>query len=67
MALKLKLEGDILEVTEITMSANETRKFSWFYNIKTWEYREQGHDHFWPMDDGQIDWVKKHYLPKVQP
>ena len=65
MSLEFKLEGDILEVIETVTTFHHTKKFSWFYRVSDWTYREQDQTEFQPMSEGQRAWVEKYYLPKV--
>lgn len=62
--LTFKLVGDILEVEELILTFTETKKNIVQYNIRNWEARVNN-EPFQPMTEGSIQWVKKHYLPKV--
>ena len=62
--LTFQLVGNILEVTETTFTFTSTSKNVTEYNINTWESRTNK-DPFVPMTESSINWVKKHYLPKV--
>jgi hypothetical protein len=62
--------NEILHVTETIMSPNKTKISHWYHNIKTWMVSSQGREGDAPdrsMTKSSIEWVKKHYLPKVQP
>jgi hypothetical protein len=65
--LSFKLEGDILEVKEVSMSWNKTNISYWYYDIVNWLDNANGKKE--PLDrkvcPAQIEWVKKYYLPKV--
>lgn len=66
--LSFKLEGDILEVTEVMHSFYGTKRTYWYYDIKTWRkssYGKEGDPPDTKMLDDEIDWVIKYYLPKV--
>lgn len=68
MALHIKLEGDILEVVESIHSFHNTRKTYWYYNVREWKRSITGYQNAvveTPMTDREIQWVKDHYLPKV--
>lgn len=68
MALELRLEGDILEIKETICGWAGTRISFWYYNIRNWtvsSHGKKGDKPDRPMDEGQIAWVQKHYLPKV--
>lgn len=68
MALQYKLEGNILEVKETLMSFHDTRVSYWYYDIDKWlvsRFGKRGEAPVQPMDQSAIEWVKKHYLPKV--
>lgn len=70
MALQFRLEGDILEVTETLMSFHNTRVSYWYYDIKRWlvsSFGKQGDRPDRVMCSGQIEWVRKYYLPHVKP
>lgn len=68
MALQYKLEGNILEVKETLMSFHETRVSYCYYDIDKWlvsRFGKRGEVPVHPMAPSAIEWVKKHYLPKV--
>lgn len=70
MALTFKLEGDILEVRQELYGAGATRISHWYYDIKRWMVSSFGKNGDQPdrhMTASQILWVRRHYLPKVQP
>ena len=66
--LDLKLTGAILTIIESTHTFNKTDKRFWYYNIETWYKNRNGKEHE-PIDlecdQNCINWVKKHYFPKV--
>ena len=65
--LSFKLDGDILEVKEVTMSFKDTKISYWHYDIVNWMDNANGKKS--PLDrkvdPKRIEWVKKYYLPKV--
>lgn len=66
--LSFKLDGDILEVKEVSMSFFKTQTLYFYYDIKNWFVSSHGKQHDKPdrpCSQSGIDWVKKHYLPKV--
>ena len=68
MALRYNLTGDILGVTEYTHSFFETKVFHIYYDIKNWKQSLSGKKDapiVLDMDEASIEWVRKHYLPKV--
>lgn len=68
MALRIKLEGDILEVVESIHSFHDTQKTYWYYNVREWRRSitgKEGADVKVPMTAREIQWVKDHYLPKA--
>lgn len=68
MALDLTLNGDILEVKETLMGWTDTRISYWYYDIKKWLKSlngRHGDKAILPMLDGDIAWVRNHYLPRV--
>lgn len=68
MALELRLEGDILEIKETICGWTGTRISFWYCDIRNWvvsSHGKKGDKPDRPMTDGQIAWVKRHYLPKI--
>lgn len=68
MALRIRLEGDILEVKSTIIGWKTTVIQYWYYDIRNWtvsSHGKKGDKPDRPMDEGQIAWVQKHYLPKV--
>lgn len=66
--LTFKLDGDILEVKEVTMNFFKTQTLYFYYDIKNWLVSSHGKKNDKPdreMDQSGIDWAKKYYLPKV--
>ena len=65
--LELKLEGDILQLKEISMGWHDAKVTYWHYDIKNWMDNASGKRE--PlnkeMSQGSIAWVKKYYLPLV--
>lgn len=67
--LQFKLTGNILEVTEAIFSWHETKITYWYYDIKNWIKSSTGRKDSKPdrkMNDADIAWVKKYYIPKVK-
>jgi hypothetical protein len=66
--LEFKLIGSDLTVIERLHSFTETRTSFWYYNIDTWCKNRNGKENE-PIDlecdQRNIDWVKKHYFPRV--
>ena len=68
MALRYALNGEVLHVVETINHATRTRVRHWYYDIKTWMVSSHGREGDLPdraMTQSGIDWVRKHYLPKV--
>jgi hypothetical protein len=69
MALSFKLEGDVLEIHQTILTWNKTHHQFWYYNIRTWmvsSHGRKGDTPDRPMTRLDIDWVKEHYLSKLQ-
>lgn len=68
MALKYALDGNILHVTETTFTATRDIVRHWYYDIAAWMKSSNGREGDTPnrnMTSGDIEWVRKHYFPKV--
>jgi hypothetical protein len=66
--LTFKLNGNILEVIETTMTFNNTLKSYWYYDIINWRKSStgrQGAKIDRDIEPRQIEWIKKHYYSKV--
>jgi hypothetical protein len=69
MSLAYKLSGNILEVKETRINWTSTQITFWYYDIENWLVSSHGRSNevpTRPMQQDSIDWVKKHYLPKVK-
>ena len=68
--LQFKLSDDgVLEVIENQMSAKKTKVTYWYFNLRIWVKSQLGVKDEPPsqvMTQEQIDWVRKHYVPKVE-
>ncbi len=63
--LVFDLQGTILEVTE---TCNPEWDRTWYYDIENWlvsSHGKKGDTPDRPMTAEAIEWVQKHYLPKV--
>lgn len=68
MALSYELNGNILHVTETLHGGTNTKVNHWYYDIQNWMKSSHGREGDIPdrkMNENDIAWVKKHYLPKV--
>lgn len=68
MPYKCEIEGDILIVEETLMSWRGSKTNVFFFDIVNWKRRhyrdmESIYDH--PLTESQIQWIKNHYIPKV--
>ena len=66
--LEFSKTGDILEVIESILFLNKTKTLYWYYDVKNWKqssFGKKGDNPDREMTDNAIEWVKKHYLPKV--
>lgn len=66
--LLFKLNENILEVTEVIHSWNESKYSYWYYDIVNWRKSSNGKENDLinrDMTEMDIIWVKKYYLPKV--
>lgn len=66
--LTFKLNDNILEIIETTHTFNQTYKSYWYYDIINWRKSstgQQGSKIDRDIEPWQIEWVKKHYFPKV--
>ena len=67
-----KVNDDILEVKETTMSFIKTFVRYSYYNIKTWYKSDVVKEPtnnpvcFIKMSENSINWVKKYYIPKIE-
>ena len=66
--LTFKLNDNILEVVETSMSFTQTLKSYWYYDIVSWRKSSTGEagaviDR--DIEPWQIEWIKKYYFPKV--
>ena len=69
MALALNLTGDILHVRETQVTGRGTKTAHWYYNVQNWAVSSHGREGDIPdrpMTPSAIEWVQKHYLPKVE-
>ncbi len=69
MALSYKLEGDVLEIHQTIHTFHKTYHQFWYYNIKTWmtsSHGRKGDTPDRPMTQPDIDWMKQHYLSKLE-
>jgi hypothetical protein len=69
MSLSFKLSGNILEVKETRVNWTATHVTFWYYDVENWLVSSTGRSNevpTRPMQQDSIDWVKKHYLPKVK-
>ena len=67
--LEFKISGDILEVKETIIGFTISSYSYWYYNIKEWTCSLNGYKNEQPskpMTTEGIEWVRKHYLPKIQ-
>lgn len=67
LAIKM-VSDDVIEVKETLFSYSANRVTHWYYNIKEWKKSSRGKEGETPdriMNEQDINWVKKHYLPKV--
>ena len=63
--LRIKRNGDVVEVIETVMGWDRTDISYWYYNVKKWMKSATGKKNApmtTVMDQGSIDWVKKHYI-----
>jgi hypothetical protein len=68
MALKIERNGDLLQVIETIHSFTSTRRTYWYYDVGIWWKSSRGREGDIPdrpMTPEDIEWVQKHYLPKV--
>ncbi|KVP65612.1 hypothetical protein WJ96_04395 [Burkholderia ubonensis] len=68
LTFKMDASG-LLEVTETIMSATTTKVAHWYFDTRNWLASGLGLKNEtpkWPMREEEIQWVKQHYLPKVQ-
>ncbi len=68
MALSFKLTGKVLEVREDLHSFHKTTTSFWYYDIELWLsslHGKKGDTPEKPMNEADIAWVKKYYLPMV--
>ena len=66
--LDFSLKDSILTVVETLHSNKDTKKYYWYYDIDTWHKNRNGRVNEtidYAMDEGSINWVKKHYFSKV--
>lgn len=66
--LSFELNGDILHVTETTMSFTRDYVSHIYYDTKNWLVSSRhtlGAKPDLPMTEDSIAWVKQNYLPKV--
>lgn len=68
MALKFNRTGNILHVIETTHSLIKTQVRHWYYDVQNWRcssHGREGDEIDRDMHPEAIEWVEKHYLPKV--
>lgn len=66
--LSFKLNGNILEVIETTMSFNQDLKSYWYYDIVNWRKSSTGKQGAMidrDIEAWQVEWIKQHYFSKV--
>lgn len=66
--LTYRQDGDILEVTETTMSWTDTKKSFWYYDINSWFKSSTGKCNApcdRKMSESDKQWVEKYYLAKM--
>jgi hypothetical protein len=66
--LECNLNGAILEVKESLLGWTDTKVSFWYYDVENWTRsltgkRDEAPSE--PMRPDEIDWAKKHYLPKA--
>ena len=65
--LRFKRTGNVIEVEETLHGYNSTSVHYRYYNLVTWMKSSTGEKDAeldFRMDQGSIDWAKKHYLPR---
>lgn len=68
MALEIVLNGDILEVVEVTHSFHATTRSYWYHDIKKWMSSSHGRKGDVPdrtTTPEAIEWIKQYYLLRV--
>lgn len=70
--LEFQVKNNILEIKETLMGASRDKVGFTYYCLKTWTVCNRGDPQpfergsLWPpADNGSIEWVIKHHLPKV--
>jgi hypothetical protein len=66
--LTYRKDGDILEVTETTMSFTSDSKSYWYYDINSWFKSSTGKRNApcdRKMSESDKAWVEKYYLAKM--
>jgi hypothetical protein len=66
--LTFKLNGNILEVIETTMTFHQDLKSYWYYDLVSWRKSSTGRQGAMidrDIEPWQIEWIKKHYYSKV--
>ena len=66
--LKFSKTGNIVEVIEELIFFDKKKVLYWYYDVKNWRqssFGKKGDSPDREMSDGAIQWVKKHYLPKI--
>lgn len=61
----VKKKDDVITVTEILHSFRGDRLMTFHYNLSAGTRSDDG-KHWWPADQGALDWAAKHYLPKAK-
>lgn len=68
--LQFKLsDTGVLEVIDSQLSFKSTKVTYWYFNLRIWVKSKLGVKDEPPserMTQEQIDWVRKHYVPKVE-
>ncbi len=58
-----------LEVKEETLGFINAKVAYWYYDTERWlssAFGQQGELPYFPMAQGQIDWVKTYFLPQLE-
>ncbi len=68
MSLVITIQDNILTVIEYRYTFKGTQTRYWYYDIEKWLVSSHGREGDKPdrtMTPSDIEWVQKHYLPKV--
>lgn len=66
--LTISQTGDVIEVVESIHGWTHTKRTYWYYNLTTNMQSSRGvKDDVLdrPMNKVEVDWVKKHYIPRL--